>query len=313
MKRSKGIQLGALLTVLLLVGILFVPIVGALGTDNNIPPNTNRPETKYTVDTAEREKVKQLANQMTEEKAIEILKTIPEPKAGEIIPLTIEQRAAATKMYGQKLTEQLSKRIIQPSPAASSNYRHAFIHTSEEKYTGASNLMSGYLPVLDTGTHQTNMALWFVDYVGGSPGQWAELGLIRMGYDPQRYIWTYHFDSDEGWVDLYDVVGSGTQVYFEILVLANNEYIAWINNRQITGKHVTATYNMVDMGGEQYNDNQQYATGDIGNVYQPQLLDNTGYRYWGSSVPTTPVEYYPMWEDHWDTSQGYRVYVYSRY
>jgi len=158
-----------MLAAIMLFSMLFVPLVGAQG--NNIPPNPNRPETKYTVDTAEREKVKQLADQMTEEKAIEILKTIPEPKAGEIIPLTIEQRAAATKMYGQKLTEQLSKRIIQPSPAASSNYRHAFIHTNEEKYTGASNLMSGYLPVLDTGTHQTNMALWFVDYAGGSPGQ----------------------------------------------------------------------------------------------------------------------------------------------
>ncbi|MFZ3059132.1 MAG: hypothetical protein WA102_05265 [Candidatus Methanoperedens sp.] len=331
-------QLGALLAALLLVSMVFVPAVSAQGNENiskdkrleeilkQLPPNPNRPEPKYLIDAEEMALVDELEKKMTEEEAKQIVSNIPELKPGEKLLLTPEQRAAAQKIMNKEASK-LDRKPPSPLACSSSSvesvltatstcysstdyYRHAMIATNN-KYAGANNIMSGYLPILTNATHHTLMALWFVDR---GTNQWAELGMQRATYRTTNNIYTYLYDSDEGGYRLYKTVGSGTQVYFEIIVLSGNKYIAWIDDTIIDlGLHVTTTYNEVDMGGEQYDSNKYFAIGDIGNVYNPQLLQNTGYIYWGSSVPSNLNSVWcPMRMDVWDTSQGYRVHVYSQ-
>ncbi len=338
MKRSKGMQLGAMLAAVLVVSLIFMPAVSAQGKENTskderlkeilkqLPPNPNRPEPKYLIDAEDMASVDELEKKMTDEEAKQILSKISELKPGEERLLTHEQSAAAQKI----MNKEVNRKLPSPSGCSSSSvesvltttiacnststdyYRHAFIATNN-KYVGANNIMSGYLPILTNTTyHHTLMALWFVDR-GVNPWQWAELGMRR--YTNSGNIYTYLYDSDEGgYHGPYQAVGSGTQVYFEIIVLSGNTYIAWIGNTVYDlGLHVTTTYNEVDMGGEQYDSNKQFAIGDIGNVYQPQLLTSNGYIYWGGSVPTNPNNVWcPMQMDLWDTSQGYRVHVYSK-
>jgi len=341
--KDKRIGIGALLAAMLLVSMAFVPIVGAQGKENStniskdkrleeilkqLPPNPNRPKPKYLIDAEEMALVDELEKKMTEEEAKQILSSIPKLKPGEKLLLTPKQRAAAQKLMNKE-TSILDRKPPAPSSCSTSSeesvsitvastcypstdyYRHAVIKTNN-KYVGASNVMSGHLPILTNATHHTLMALWFVDW---GNNQWAELGMHRATYRPTSNIYTYLYDSDEGGWRIYKTVGTGTQVYFEIIVLSGNRYIAWIDDTVIDiGLHVTSTYNYVDMGGEQYDSNKQFATGDIGEVYQPQLLESTGYRYWDSSVPSNldPADC-PMRKDVWSTPQGYRVHVYSQY
>lgn len=97
MKRSKGMQLGAMLAAILLIGAMLVPAVSAQGKENEniskdkrleeilkqLPPNPNRPEPKYLIDAEEMALVDELEKKMTEEEAKQILSSIPELKPGE--------------------------------------------------------------------------------------------------------------------------------------------------------------------------------------------------------------------------------------
>lgn len=331
--KNKTIRISALLISAVLLATLYAPIVvadanGSSDTEQariqeiikKLPPNPNRPTPKYIVTAEEDLAVNKLSEQMTKEKAVEIINKIPKPKDGEIIPLTLEQRGAANKILGEEISKlNRTPPTVPGSALTSPNYRHALIATLQEIYTGASNTLYAYLPILP-GDHFTLLGTWFIDwdYVTQQPLTWVNYGIIRGANQingiPDTRIWSFLEDTDEGgWQGFYDVYGNGTQVYTEIIELQNREYIVWLGNRVIDKKlHVGSLYNVVHMGGEQYDTQQQFATGEIGHVIQPQLLENTGYRYWNSGVPTSLTYYIPMREQHTETSQGYNVRIYSQ-
>ncbi len=320
-------RISALLITGVILATLYAPIVvaGANGSIdpehariqeilNKLPPNPNRPTPKYIVTAEDELAVNKLSEQMTKEKAVEIVNNIPKPKDGEIIPLTLEQRAALNKTLGEEMRKIRTAGKIDMGPLNTADHIHAIIRTNQTIYTDASNTIYGTLPIL-TSNHFTLLGTWFCS--NGS--SYVDFGIIRAAPNtlskiPDSRIYTYIEDvGNDGWQPPYDVVGNNTQVYSEIMAQSDKTYIVWLGNRVISnGKHLGSLYNWVDMGGEQYDSTVTFATGTIGYVIKPQLLDTT-FRWWNSAVPTTPHTVYPMNEQITGTSQGYNVRVYSQY
>ncbi|MBE0428092.1 MAG: hypothetical protein IBX72_15820 [Nitrospirae bacterium] len=289
MKKSKGMQLGAMLAAMLLVGIAFVPAVSAQELNGQkIPDRVD----KATLDDRTPPIIKELRNKGFKEAQI----------AQTILNISIKYQEGWTDEdnkrvvgYFQKIKKGLKNNTIQTIGTQAVAQKDGRMVIYEENYRGINGyIRPGPMEVSSSGTQYQ----YFTSHLGAA-GKWIEVGVARFYWNPNEYV-VYTYDSTQPagqeW-RTWGIVNPNIDNNFEIYVHNFNDgqgypyYMAW-NGTVIRTGHVPFATGNPDENHEYFAaSDSSFTPVSVAYFKDSYLYRGNTALWWNSYLPETTQSY----------------------